>query len=299
MLRCFTEFLKKHDVEYVESFDISCISSIGIGGRAEIAVKPNDADELIKILRFIKSNRLKYKIAGEMSNILPPDEFYNGVLLLTQKIKSYSLAENILSVGCGAKLSSVILKVAKRNLGGMEELFGIPGSVGGMVYGNAGAYGKSISDFFVEAQIYLPSKDKIISVNHEEMNFSYRTSSIKNTDSVLLSASFSLISNPYDKIKEKMQAVISKRKCTQPYTEKSLGSVFLRCGDIPTSLMIDKLGLKGYSIGGAEISTKHGGFVINMGNATSADVKALITFIKEKIFSSYGVMPKEEIEYLT
>ena len=299
MLRCFTEFIKKHDVEYFESFDISRISSIGIGGRAKIAVKPNDADELVEILRFIKNNQLKYKIAGEMSNILPTDEFYDGILVLTQKIKGYSLAENILTVDCGAKLSSVISKVAKQNLGGMEELFGIPGSVGGMVYGNAGAYGKSISDFFISAKIYQPCKDRIISATHEEMEFSYRTSSIKNTDGVLLSASFLLESIPYEKSKEKMKSVISKRKSAQPYSEKSLGSVFLRSGDIPTSLMIDKLGLKGYSIGGAEISTKHAGFIINRGNATSTDVKALIAFIKEKIFSSYGVMPKEEIEYLT
>ncbi len=299
MLRCFKEFLKKHDVEFVESFDISTISSIGIGGRALVAVKPNDTDELIKILRFIKDNSLKYKIAGQMSNILPHDEFYDGILLLTHKIRSYSLAENILAIDCGAKLSSVLLKFAKQNLGGMEELFGIPGSVGGMVSGNAGAYEKSISDFFVEARIYSLSKDRIISLNSEDMKFSYRTSSIKNTDRVLLSASFSLENIPYETIKEKIQSVISKRKSAQPYSEKSLGSVFLRCGDIPTSLMIDKLGLKGYRIGGAEISTKHAGFIINKGNATSADVKALIEFIKDKIYSSYGVIPKEEIEYLT
>ncbi len=298
MLLCFTEFLKKHDVEYVESFDISRISSIGIGGNALLAVIPNDTDKLIKVLDFLKDNRLQYKIVGEMSNILPSDDFYDGILLLTRKIQCYSLAENVLTVDCGAKLSSVLSKVARKNLGGMEELFGIPGSVGGMVSGNAGAYGKSISDFFIEAEIYSPSKKCVMTVSRNQMDFSYRSSSIKNTDSVLLSASFSLESIPYEIIKEKMQSVISKRKSAQPYSEKSLGSVFLRCGDIPTSLMIDRLGLKGYSIGGAEISAKHAGFIINKGNATSWDVKELISFIKDKVFSSYGVIPKEEIEYL-
>jgi UDP-N-acetylmuramate dehydrogenase len=292
------EFLKKHDVEYVELFDISSVSSMGIGGKALLAVIPNDTDKLIKALDFLKDNLLKYKIVGAMTNILPPDTLYNGVLVLTQKIRCYSLAENILTADCGAKLSSVLLKVAKKNLGGMEELFGIPGSVGGMVSGNAGAYGKSISDFFIDAKIYSPSKKCVISVDRSQMDFSYRNSSIKNTDNVLLSASFSLQSIPYEKIKEKMKTVISKRKSAQPYSEKSLGSVFLRCGDIPTSLMIDRLGLKGYSIGGAEISKKHAGFIINRENATSEDVNELILFIKDKIFSFYGVMPKEEIEYL-
>lgn len=299
MLRCFIEFLKKHDVEYVESFDISRISTIGIGGNALLAVIPNDTDKLIKVLDFLKDNRLQYKIVGEMSNILPRDDFYDGILLLTRKIRCYSLAENVLTVDCGAKLSSVLSKVARKNLGGMEELFGIPGSVGGMVSGNAGAYGKSISDFLVEAKIYSPSKKRVASLRRDQMDFSYRSSSIKNTDCVLLSASFSLESIPYEKIKEKMQSVISKRKSAQPYSEKSLGSIFLRCGDTPTSLMIDRLGLKGYRIGDAEISVKHAGFIINRGNATSADVKELIAFIKDKIYSCYGVIPKEEIEYLT
>ena len=298
MLRCFMEFLKKHDVKYVESFDISRVSSIGIGGNALIAVMPSDTERLIKVLDFLEGKWFKYKIVGEMSNILPPDAFYDGVLVLTRKMSGYSLAENALTVNCGAKISSVLSKVAKKNLGGMEELFGIPGSVGGMVSGNAGAYGKSISDFFIDAKIYSPSKKCVISVDRSQMDFSYRNSSIKNTDNVLLSASFSLQSIPYEKIKEKMKTVISKRKSAQPYSEKSLGSIFLRCGDIPTSLMIDRLGLKGYSIGGAEISTKHAGFIINRENATSKDVKELISFIKDKVFSSYGVMPKEEIEYL-
>ncbi len=298
MLRCFTEFLKKHDVEYVESFDISSVSSIGIGGKACLAVMPNDADKLIKVLDFIISNRIKYKIVGQMSNILPSDALYDGVLVLTRKMQGYSVAENVLTVNCGAKLSSVLSRIAKINLGGMEELFGIPGSVGGMVLGNAGAYGKSILDFFVDAEIYSPSKKCVSLFDCSQMNFSYRNSSIKNTDNVLLSARFSLDYVPYEIIKEKMKDVISKRKKAQPYFAKSLGSIFLRCGDIPTSLMIDRLGLKGYRIGGAEISTKHAGFIINKENASSEDVKALISFVKEKISSFYGVMPKEEIEYL-
>lgn len=298
MLRYFTEFLKRHDVEYIESFDISSVSSIGIGGKALLAVIPNDKDKLIKTLDFITDNRIKYKIIGQMSNILPTDALYDGALILTRKMRGYTVAENILTIDCGAKLSSVLSRIAKRNLGGMEELFGIPGSVGGMVSGNAGAYGKSISDFFINAEVYSPQEKRVICFERDKMEFSYRSSSIKNTDKVLLSANLSLEIIPWEKTREKMKEIITKRKSTQPYLEKSLGSVFLRCGVIPTSFMIDKIGLKGHSIGGAEISNKHAGFIVNKGNAKSEDVKALISYIKEKIYSSYGVIPKEEIEYL-
>ena len=298
MHRCFVDFLKKHDVEYSELFDISCISSIGIGGAARVAVMPSNADELIKILDYLKGTGLEYKVVGAMSNILPPDGCYDGALLITRKMSRYSFEKNILTVDCGARLSAVLSSAARFNLGGMEELFGIPGTVGGMVFGNAGAYEKSVSDFFIDASIYYPSKNTVCTLNRNDMQFSYRRSAIKGTEAVLLSARFLLEDVPCETVRKRMKAIIRERKERQPYSEKSLGSVFLRCGDVPSSLIIDRLGLKGYRIGGAEISKKHAGFIINTGGATSADVKALVVFIKDKIFSSYGVIPNEEIEYL-
>lgn len=297
MLRCFRDFLKKHDVEYIESFDMSRISYIGIGGIASLAVKPNDTDELVEIISFLNKNGIAYKVAGEMSNILPSDECYDGALVLTRKINKYNVAENVLTVDCGAKLSKILREISELDLGGMEELYGIPGSVGGMVYGNAGAYGKSMSDFLISASVYFPQEKKIIFMTNEEMKFSYRNSAIKNTEGVLLSARFSLIELPKDEIKKKLRDIIDMRKSTQPYGEKSLGSIFMRCPQIPTSLMIDRLGLKGLRVGGAEISKKHAGFIVNVGNATSNDVKTLISVIKEKIHTSYGIIPKEEIEF--
>lgn len=297
MLRCFKDFLKKHDVEYIESFDISQISHIGIGGIAAVAVKPNGLNKLVEIIIYLNEKGIPYKVAGEMSNILPSDDFYDGVLVLTRKISKYYVAENTLTADCGAKLSRILNEISEYDLGGMEELFGIPGSVGGMVYGNAGAYGKSISDFFLSAQVYIPSESKIITMTNEEMEFSYRNSAIKGTDRVLLTARFSLSEFPKDDIKKKFRKITAMRKSTQPYGERSLGSIFKRCPEIPTSLMIDRLGLKGLRVGDAQISNKHAGFIVNVGNATSDDVKTLISVIKEKIYFSYGIIPNEEIEY--
>ncbi len=298
MADCLENFLKMQDVKFYKSYNMKRISSIGIGGDANIVAIPNTKEKLVKIIEFAVDNGLNYKTVGKMTNILPCDNKYHGLLILTKDIKTISISENNVFADCGINLSSLINSLANKGLGGMSSLYGIPGSIGGAVCGNAGAYGCSISDFFIEGDFYSIRDKSIIRLSREYLNFSYRYSCIKEAEFIVLSACFKLNSVSIQEEKEKLKNTITRRRQSQPYGEMSLGSVFKRSGDIPISKLIDNLGLKGLSVGGAKISEKHAGFIVNAGNATAKNFLELVAVVKDKIIERYGIIPKLEIEIL-
>ena len=298
MIQRVLDFFKDQDVEIYRSFDISRISSIGIGGVADLAVYPNTEQQLLSVLAFLEENEIKYFIAGQMTNLLLCTDRYSGVIVLTDKMNGYCVAECGVRAECGAKFSKALMGAADASVGGAEALFGIPGSVGGMVYNNAGAFGKSVSDYFISARLYALKDKKVIRHFASDMNFGYRRSMLQSKEHVLLSAEFKLDKIDKEKIRNEFKRIISLRKGSQPYGEKSLGSIFKRCDGIPLSRLIDDLGLKGFRIGGAEISTKHAGFIVNSGGATANDVLRLVEYVKNKIYKEYGIIAEEEIELL-
>ncbi len=298
MTNCFIEFLKKQDVEYREFFDISKNSSIKIGGIADIALLPDSSEKMKSVLSYMQCNGIEYCVVGNMTNLLPRDERYSRVLLLTSKLDRYFVAEKLCVAEAGVVFSGLISKLARISLGGAEELYGIPGSVGGMIYGNAGAYGKSIGSIVESAEVFDSSRLETVQLGSEDLNFAYRHSILKDRRYILLSATFRFKYAATEEIRRRIKFIIEKRRYSQPYGEPSLGSVFLRCDGIPISKLIDDLGLKGYKIGGAKVSEKHAGFIVNAGGATSADVKKLIDFLKDQIYLKYGLYAKEEIEYM-
>lgn len=298
MAQCLTDFLKEQDVEFYELFEMSKISSIGIGGKARLLASPNTEEKLIRLIDFLVENNEKHIIVGRMTNILPCDSEYSGVLISTLKISTYNVAEIRCSVSCGTDFSKLLYNLSAMGYGGMEELFGIPGSVGGMIFGNAGAYGKSVSDFITDVTVYDPLRKKKYSLDASEMGFAYRESIVKHTRLTVLSANLIFSLKAVNDIRERFSEIISLRKASQPYGQKSLGSIFKRSGDIAISRLIDNLGLKGLRIGGAEISEKHAGFIVNVGGATAKDVTELIKIIKNKIFSAYGIEAEEEIQFM-
>ncbi len=298
MTQCLIDFFKKQDVEYKRNLNISRLSSIGIGPTADLAVMPNDEAKLIKTIEFLKDNRIKHRVVGRMTNILFVDINYNGVLILTSKMTDYSVAENEITAQCGVSFSKMLSELSHRGIGICEELYGIPGSVGGMVFGNAGAFGKSISDCLISARLYFTEEKKIATLTADKMRFSYRNSLMKKKDTILLSASFKFCESDKDTLNSRMKEIMDLRKSSQPYGERSLGSIFKRYGDVPVSKLIDELGFKGYSVGGACVSKKHAGFIVNSGGATAEDVTVLINLIKARLHSSYGIAPEEEIQYV-
>ena len=233
-----------------------------------------------------------------MSNVLAMTEGYNGVVIKTSKMSKYSVADSVLAVECGALLSPLIKKLATVGFCGLESLYGIPGSIGGMIFNNAGAYGSCISDRFIDASIYFPLQKRIAVITKEDMLFSYRASFLKHKEAYVLSARFNLIRKESAAILSDIENIILRRRSSQPYGALSLGSVFKRCGEIAISKLIDELGMRGVSIGGAMVSEKHAGFIVNNGGATSSDFLSLVAYIKNKIYSKYQFVPEEEIEIL-
>ncbi len=298
MTECFLDFLNEQEVEYYRQYKISRLSSIGIGGNADIVAIPDTTEAMINLIRYLYKNRIKYKLVGSMTNILPTDADYNGVLIKTSRLAIYYTAENECVALCGAKTSRMLVELAALGLGGAEELYGIPGSVGGMIVGNAGAYGIEMADILLSVEVYDPITDTVRHIPKEELDFSYRNSALKGTELVILSARLSF--KPKDRTEsiKRIGEISALRKSTQPYNERSLGSIFKRCEGAPISHLIDKCGLKGCRVGGAEISKKHAGFIVNRGGATEKDVRALIEIIKNRLYSDYKIMPTEEIEYL-
>ena len=290
------DFLNRQDVDY-KRIKVSSISSIGIGGMATVVVPRNDS-ELIKIIDFLSFQEIGYKIVGRMTNILPCDDEYTGLIIQTKRLSSVLIGEDDVKVETGAPLSLALVRSMHCGLGGAEALYGIPGSVGGMTVSNAGAYGAEMSEFITRVEAYDPTTRKRIVLTNGELGFSYRHSVFKERDLIVLSVALALVRKNTALIKEGFDHYSALRRSSQPVSEPSLGSIFKRRDGTPISYLIDKAGLKGLTVGGAAISDKHAGFIVNRGGASALDVIRLIDIIKDAIYKKYGIMPEEEIEYL-
>lgn len=296
-MRGIKSYLKMNDVEYEENLSFKVLSTIRLGGYAELVAYPDGVGSLIRLIDFLSESDKKFKVIGKMSNILPPDGRYRGVLVRTDKLNEFHLEGETLCSECGISFPLLVNRLASIGVGGLEELSGIPGTLGGIVVGNSGAFGKEIADVIIKASAYDIKRRKVLALKKEDLDFAYRTSVFKHKPLVLLSATLLVKHQPKEKIKEKIQAFREIRRAKQP-SDPSLGSTFKRPDGAYASQLIDELGLRGYTIGGAEISQKHAGFIINNGNATSADIKELIEYVGNAVFENFGIRLEKEIEYL-
>ena len=291
-------FLDEKDVEYKKDVSMRDYCSVRIGGVASVIVFPRTNEELVLLVRFLYQWRIKYKLIGKMTNILPLDEGFCGVLVSVVHLCKYVQENRVVKAECGVLFSALIMKMANIGLGGAEELFGIPGTVGGMLTSNAGAFGKEIADLLLSANIFLPSENKTLCLDKEELDFGYRTSYFKKTDAVILSAAFLFLPKETEHILYEMGKIKEKRIASQPLEYASAGSVFKRVNGVSAGYYIDKCGLKGTRIGGAAISDKHAGFIVNLGGASSQDFRELVRLAKARVYERAGVELEEEIEYL-
>ena len=267
-----------------------------IGGPAETFIIPGNIEEIKNIL---KTNE-KVTIIGNGSNLLVNDDGIKGIVLsMANCFKEIKVEENYIEVGAGVSLNQ-LAKVAQENgLTGLEWSYGIPGTVGGAVTMNAGAYGGQISDVLVETE-YINNKGEIITVSKDEHNFGYRKSIFNKNDltAVITKCKIELQKGDKDKILEIMNENMTKRKTKQPLEYPSAGSVFKRPEGFFAGKLIEDAGLKGYRVGDAAVSEKHSGFIINLGNATAKDVKELIKIIQQKIFEKNNIHLETEIKML-
>ena len=293
------DFLIKKDVEHKINQPMAEYTSIRIGGKAAVVAFPSTEDQLVDLVRYLYKRDITYTVVGRMTNVLPCDEEYLGVIVITKHLDRYRRDGNTVFAECGVTVSSLIMRLSVLGLGGIESLYGIPGTLGGMIVSNAGAYGCEIGEVVKSVIAYSPSLDKTATLSHDELCFSYRNSVFSGSDMLILSAELELTPLAPEIISSKMGKIRQKRILTQPLEYPSLGSVFQRVNGLSAGQMIDSCGLKGLSVGGAMISPKHAGFIVNTGGATAADFRDLVDIIKGEVNRQRGVTLEEEIKYIS
>lgn len=292
-------FLKANDVKYKRDEFLSRLSTVRIGGVADFVAYPDSGYKLIRLLEFLEKGKIKYKILGRMSNVLPTDDRYHGVIIRTDLMSRVDFNCNIVTADAGVSIPRLSSLCRDGSLSGLEELSGIPGSLGGLVFGNAGAYGREISDIVKCVSVYDIDKKAIFDIPKENLRFGYRTSVFKGSRFVILSAKLGLIHCEKAIIQSKINEISSKRRNSQPIDKPSLGSTFKRPSEnVYPWRLIDECGLREFCIGGAAVSGKHAGFIVNQGNATSADYLAVTSYVKNTVQEKTGVDLEYEFEIL-
>ena len=292
------DFLINREIEFYENYDISKISPIKIGANARFLIYPHNENELVSIVDFLLQNNIRYIVAGKMSNILMTDSSFLGAVIRCNKLDKISITAGFLTVECGFSLHSNLHLLASLQIGGLEPIIGIPGCIGGMISMNAGAYGMEIADILHSVKVYDPFKREILKLGPSELDFGYRSSKLKKEKLIVLEATFSYVASNRSIILRKAGYYSALRKEKQPIEFPNLGSVFKRPNNGYAGELIEKAGLKGYRVGGAQVSEKHAGFIVNTGNATSQDVTILISIIRQKIKEKFGIDLQIEIEII-
>lgn len=269
-----------------------------IGGNAACVVYPKSIEKLVQLMKFIKFRNIKYKIIGNGSNLIFSDKDFEGLLIKLTEFDNIEIFDNKIKVGAGYSLMKLSRIALKNSLTGLEFAAGIPGTVGGAVFMNAGAY-KSDMGYVVQSVKVLTKDFKVVELENKEMNFHYRTSFLqKHPDYVCLEVIIRLEKGKKDVIEDVMKSRLKRRVESQPLNYPSAGSVFRNPTGMFAGELIEKCGLKGYKLGGAMISDKHANFVINIDNAKAVDVRDLISLAQEKVKKEYNVDLKVEQEFV-
>ncbi len=270
-----------------------------VGGIASAIVCPKNVDSLMKLIRFVRSKDIPFKILGFGSNLLFSSKQYNGILIRLDEFRDLEFfGTSKVRVGAGYSLVKLSLQAAKRGLAGLEFAAGIPGTVGGAVFMNAGAY-KSDMGYIVQDITVLTPDLRIIKLENKELDFHYRSSFLqKHPGYICLEAVIRLEKGDKNAIEEVIKDRRRRRIESQPLNFPSAGSVFRNPEGMFAGKMIEDLGLKGFQIGGAKVSEKHANFIINYDHATGEDIKSLIEYVREKVKKEYHVELKVEQEFV-
>lgn len=290
------EYLNNNRIEYCTEVDASQLVSIKIGGNVSLAVYPRSILELVNIVERLRGQR--YFILGNGTNCYFSSNGYDGVVVVTKNINSIKVQNDLICADCGASLCTLCNIALKNSLSGLEFAYGIPATVGGAVYMNASAYGSTISNLILRSTAYDLVNNKIVVLNQKEHLFDVKNSVFRMGRLVHLNSTLQLKQSGKAEIFEKMQEFSQKRRSKQPLNVPSAGCVFVNPKDCYSARLIEECGLKGYRVGGAEISTKHAGFIVNMGNATSCDINELIEAVKKRVFEKFNVKLNQEIIYV-
>jgi len=288
------EALPKLEVELRRGVSLAELTYLGIGGTTDL-LRINGHESIPELLNLLDENGVAHKFLGGGSNLLVMDgELAFVVLQLGQPNPDVVIEGNIACVDAAADLGKTVTFCAKHNLGGMEGLIGVPGTVGGALRMNAGAYGTQIGSYVREVKVYRAAARKLETLKGEEISFEYRHTSFA-PDDMMLAVKLELPSRPYPEILQGIRLCNEKRRASQPLGQKSAGCIFKNPPGASAGRMIDELGLKGHAVGGARISDRHANFFVNTGHASAADMLGLIADVRKRVRQVYGVTLENEV----
>ena len=273
--------------EVLEDASLEHYNTYGIKTSCKYLVKPSSIDNLLLLLNYIKDNNMRYYIIGKGSNIILPDTKLDGIIISLELLNKITFNNNIVKVESGASLAHFARETINKGLSGLEYIATIPGTVGGALYGNAGVKDHEIYDNIIYVEVIR--NNELIKLNRNDIEVSYRYTEFKNTNDIIVSGTFELKDGNLEEMNNIVKENREKRLNTQPLEYKNAGSVFKNPEGNYAGKLIEELGLKGYKIGDAQVSMKHANFIVNLGNATSKDIKELIKLIKDKVYERYNI----------
>lgn len=291
----FREFYNKDNIKIDEK--LSGYVNFKVGGPADILLIPDSKEQVKKSIGICRENNIPVYVIGNGSNILVRDGGFRGVVISLKGVHNITVNDERIEAECGVMLKEVSDKAMENSLTGFEFACGIPGTIGGAVFMNAGAYDGEISHVIESAEV-IDENCNIINLTNEELDFGYRSSLVMKKGYIVLSAVFKLKKGQVKTIKELVNDLTNKRESKQPLEYPSAGSTFKRPTGYFAGKLIQDAGLKGYSIGGAAVSEKHSGFVINKGNATAKDITDLIEHIQDEVKKQFGVDLHTEVRII-
>jgi len=297
-LQIIRDLSKESGFTYIENEPLKKHTTFKIGGNAQMLVSVENIDQLKAVLDACKQNDIPMFVLGKGSNLLISDNGMSGVVLtLDGEFKDISIKENKITAGAGVNLAKLCTFALSHSLSGLEFAYGIPGSVGGAAYMNAGAYDGEMKDV-VCSVTHITRDGELKTLSAKDLDFSYRHSVYKTNDNIILFVTVELHKKNADDIKAKMEDFMNRRKTKQPLEYPSAGSVFKRPQGNFAGTLIEQCGLKGKTIGGAQVSQKHSGFIINIGDATCEDVLNLISFVQKTVKEETGYFLEREIIHI-
>jgi UDP-N-acetylmuramate dehydrogenase len=287
-------------MEFLKNISLKDKSTFRIGGKALYYAEPQSQSDIITAIDFAQQKQLPIFVLGKGSNVLISDSGWPGLVInLSSSFCKITWNNDCVQAESGALLNTLINQVIDNSFSGMEELAGIPGTVGGAVIMNAGAFNTTLSDTLQSVCFYDCLQNQIVECNAADMELGYRTSRLKGKDAIVLSALFNFSKRcPKETLLSIRQEILQKRKLKQPLEYPNCGSVFKRPPGGFAGTLIEKCGLKGFRVGDVEVSTKHANFIVNRGEGTAADVRKLIKYIQVAVFDSFGIILEPEVIFI-
>ncbi len=287
-----------HECEFFPSYPLSHLTSLRIGGPADALASPKTKEALLSLLQRLDEEGIPRRIIGNGTNLLAPDEGYRGVIIRTGALHQTTAAEHTVIADCGAPLARISRIACERGIGGFSCLMGIPATLGGALFMNAGAGDETVGERVLSVVAVSPRGGAPLTLLRDECHFSYRKSLFSSRGLIILSATLGGYPASPPDLLARAEASLSRRAATQPLGTPNAGSVFKRPQGDFAGRLIEAAGLKGYRIGGVEVSRKHAGFIVNLGGATASDFRTLVEHIRNTVAEQFGVWLEREIEYI-